>query len=184
VAFGRLRNIGGGRSTVEMAPWKVRLAGLGILVFFVGGIAAAVFESSLPRRVVFAACGLLFGAIFLIALPNLFRSERTPLITVTPDGLESRLAGLIRWDEIERVEYTSLAAGVPALGIWTRDPYLCARRGPWWLWPFVTFNRAFGYPAMSFTKRVVPIDELNSEIERNWTSSSTRDDVRLVSSSD
>jgi hypothetical protein len=37
---------------------------------------------------------------------------------------------------------------------------------------------------MSFTKRVVPIDELYADIERHWTSSSTHDDIRLISSID
>ena len=91
MALGRIRTTATGRSTVEMAPWKVRL---GVLLFFFGGI--AVFTSSPARRVILAACGVFFGAIFLIALPNLFRSESTPLITVTPGGLEFRHVGLIR----------------------------------------------------------------------------------------
>ena len=96
MALGRIRTTATGRSTEEMAPWKVRLAGLGVLLFFFGGIAGAVFTSSPARRVILAACGVFFGAIFLIALPNLFRSESTPLITVTPGGLEFRHVGLIR----------------------------------------------------------------------------------------
>lgn len=177
--LGRIRKAQGGRVAVEMTPWKMRFAALIVLAFFIGGVAGAVFASSMSTRVLLGLCALVFGGVFLIGLPNLFRRRSVAVITVTPDGIETGYAGLIPWHEIERVDYTSIV-GQPALGIWTKDPFFSARRGRWWVWPFALFNRAFGFPPLSFTKAAVPIDELRAQIEQHWTSTSTRADVELV----
>jgi hypothetical protein len=102
-----------------------------------------------------------------------------PLITVTGAGIDTEHAGFIPWAEIERVDYTSIA-GQRALGIWTSDPFLAARRGPWWLWPFAIFNRLFGYPPLSFTSGAAPIDELYAEIETRRTATRTPADPHGV----
>ncbi|HEU5066527.1 MAG TPA: STM3941 family protein [Gaiellaceae bacterium] len=156
-----------------MTPWKRRLAALGLLAFFVIGVAGVVLGSSIWERALLGLCAVLFGGVFLIGFPNLLHNRDVPLITVRADGVELKGVGLIQWHEIERVDYTTVG-GRTALGIWTTDPLLTARRGSWWSWPFAIFNLLFGYPPLSFTDQAVPIGELHAAIETRRTPTSTQ----------
>lgn len=175
--FGRVSKLEDGRVAVEVSAGRKRLALVGALAFALAGALGAVFTPSLPARVVFGLCAVLFGGVFMIGLRDVFRSEE-PLLTVSPDGIETARV-LVPWEEIERVGIVHMGSQ-EALAIWTKDPFYAARRGPWYLWPFAVSTRLLGFPPLTFMERAVPIDEVLAAIDRAWTSTSTRRNVALV----
>jgi hypothetical protein len=158
--------------TVEVPRWKSWLATPVLLAASLGSAAGAVFTSSY-RRLEFAVLAVALGYVFLVGLSNLWRKGGGRVITVTDFGIEHPRVGLVRWDEIEKVAPFVLA-GQPALGVWTHDFFLVARRGPAWMWPFLVFNFLNGYPPLSFTRSLVPIEELYAAIETRRNPTSTR----------
>jgi hypothetical protein len=149
----------------------MRLSVTVLLAISLASIAGALFTTSLSHKLLLGFYAVSFGGVFLIALPNLWRGN-VALITVTDRGIEQPSAGLIRWGEIEKVALTHVV-GQPALGIWTRDPFIVARRGPAWMWLFDLFNRMMGFPPISFTSRVAPIEDLYAAIETRRIPTST-----------
>jgi hypothetical protein len=185
MAAGRMRRLGGGHVAVELSPRKRGLYLLGALAFVLVGIAGAVFAATLMGRVVLVLCSLFFAGIFLIGLRGFVRGGTVRLLVVTPDGLETGKV-LVPWEEIERIGIIYLGGVIylrsqEALAVWTKDPFYSARHGPWYVWPLAIFNRLFRFPPLTFTQSAVPIDEVLAAIDRNWTSTSTRRDVALVS---
>jgi hypothetical protein len=176
----KIRRTPDGRARVELTPRKMALYLLGALAFVAVGITGTLLADTVSERVLLVVCSLFFAGIFLILLRAFLRGGTVEVLVVTPHGLET--AGVaIPWKEIERVGPTFLW-GQELLGIWTKDPFFSARRGPWYVWPLALLNRAFGFPPVSFSNRAVPIDDLLAEIDRHWTSTSTREDVALVPS--
>jgi hypothetical protein len=153
-----------------MPPAKARLALLALLALALFAAVAAVAISAIAFRILLGLCAAFFGAMFLTGVPNLFRRGNVPVLTISHDGLETPKSGLIPWSEIATIGKTNLMGG-PAIGIWTKDPYVAARNGPWYFWPFALFNRATHEPPMSFTDRAVPVDELIDELGRYWQDS-------------
>ncbi len=94
------------------------------------------------------------------------RNETIRLFDVTDEGIVHAKAGLIRWDEIDEVRIYSII-GQRALGVWTRDPDLVAKRsGQKWVRVVTRLNRAVGYAPLSFTDGALPVDETYAEIQR------------------
>jgi hypothetical protein len=153
-----------------MTPRRTRLSLLGLLAGAAAAAVVAVASSSLSVRVICGLGALIFGAVFLIGLPNLFHRGNTSILTIGDQSLETPRSGLIPWSEIGEVGQTHVA-GQRAIGIWTIDPYFAARHGPWYFWPFAFFNRALRQPPLSFTDKAVPVDDLLAELERHWRAS-------------
>jgi hypothetical protein len=137
------------------------LLGFGIL-----GLAGAIFEHGTSDRVLLGLVALIFGTIGLASFRQGRRGERIDFFDVTDDGIRHAKAGLIAWDEIEDVRIYSIS-GQRALGIWTRDPDLVAKRlGKGWLRAISRLNRLVGYAPISFTNQAIPVDETYAEIQR------------------
>jgi hypothetical protein len=170
VPLARIRRTPDDRTVVDMAPRRATLSILALLGLALFSAVAAIAIPALVVRALLGLCAAFFAAMFLIGLPNLLRRENVPLLTVTYDGLETARSGRIPWSEIEKIAVTNVF-GQRAVGIWTSDPYVAARRGPWYLWPFALFNRATHEPALSFTERAVPVDALLAELARYWQAS-------------
>ena len=165
-----IRHTPDGRTAFELTPRRTRLSLLALLALAVAAAAAAVASSPLWLRAFFGFVAFFFGSIFLTGLPNLFQRGGTTLLTIGDQGLEIPRSGLIPWTEIEEVGQTHVA-GQRAIGIWTTDPYFAARHGPWYVWPFALLNRALREPSLSFTDKVVALEDLLAELERHWRGS-------------
>jgi hypothetical protein len=161
-----------GRVRLETSRRTSRLAAIGLLAFALASLAAAYLTQNVFNKLVLGFCALFFGGVFLLGLRTFWHNGNVPLVTVTDLGVELPEVGLIRWDEIEKVAITRVV-GQAALGIWTVDPFLSARRGPPWAWPFAVFNRFMRYPPISFFASVAPIAELYAAIETRRTPTST-----------
>jgi hypothetical protein len=170
VPLAQIRQTPDGRTIVDMPPGKARLSLLALLGLALFAAVAAVAIPSIVIRILLALAALFFAAMFLAALPNLFRRGNVRVLTITYDGVETPRTGLIPWSEIAEIRHVTVV-GQRAVGIWTIDPYSSARHGPWYFWPFALFNRATHEPALSFTERAVPVDELLAELGRYWQSS-------------
>src|SRR6266508_1662 len=119
---------------VEAPAWKMRLLILVLLAFAFGCAALAVFatDAGIVPRVVFASSAVLFAFVAFVAF-SWSHGGINSLVSVTDNGLELPI-GFLYWGDIERVDFT-FVAGSQALGIWTHDPFVLARRGHhWWLW--------------------------------------------------
>jgi hypothetical protein len=152
-----------GRRTVVGAPiWKMRLVGLACLAFAGGMVVLAVVASPLSRQIFFVLGALPFAFAAFLGFA-IWRGRTTLLIAVTDEGLELPI-GFLRWDEIERVDFT-----LDGLGIWTYDPFVLARRGNhWWLWVMALLAQIQRIPTISFTDFTAPVEDLYSAmIQRN-----------------
>jgi hypothetical protein len=171
--LGALRRTG--RETkVEAPAWKLRLLILVLLAFAVGSAALAVFatDAGIWRRIMFAFGALVFAFVAFVGF-SWSQGGINSLVSITDDGLELPV-GFLYWDDIERVDFTSVA-GSHALGIWTHDPFVLARRGHhWWLWVLAFMAWIQRGPQISYTEFTAPIGELYAAIEtrRNPTATS------------
>ena len=159
----------GRRTIVEAPAWKMRLMALICLAVAGGIVVLAVLVSPLSRQILFAFCALPFAFCGFLGFA-IWHGGTTSLIAVTDEGLELPI-GFLRWDEIERVDFT-LVAGATSLGIWTYDPFVLARRGDhWWLWVMGLLAKIQRIPLISFTDFTAPIGDLYAAIEtrRNRT---------------
>src|SRR5688572_12170174 len=119
----------GRRTIVEAPTWKMRLVALACLASAIGIVVLAVFASPLSQQILLALCALPFAFAGFLGLA-IWNGGVTSIVSVTDDGLELPI-GFLRWDEIERVDFT----GATSLGVWTYDPSVLARPGyQWCLW--------------------------------------------------
>jgi hypothetical protein len=141
------------------------------------GCAAGAIVIPFPQKVLFLFGAALFGLVTFTGL-TLWRRGANTIVAVTDEGLDVAV-GFLSWDEIERIEMTSVA-GNRALGIWTIDPFVLARRGrsPW-LWLVGFLARMQGGPLIAYADSAVPIDELYGQIELRRTQASTPTTSRL-----
>jgi len=152
-----------GRTVVETAAWKMRLVALACLASAGVIVVLAVFVSPLSQQILLAFCALPFAFAGFVGLAT-WRAGGTSIVSVTDEGLEFPI-GYLRWNEIELVDFTTVA-GRTSLGIWTYDPFVLARRGNrWWLWVLALLARIQGIPLLSFTDFTVPIGDLYGAIE-------------------
>ena len=153
-----------GRSTIVEAPtWRWRGLAVLCLAFAAGLVLLAVLASPLWWQVFLALFALPFAFSAFLAF-TMAKGQVTRLLSVTDEGLELPF-GLLYWHEIERVDFT-VVAGSDALGIWTYDPYVLARRTRhWWLWVLAFLAQIQRIPPFSFTNFTAPINELYAAIE-------------------
>jgi hypothetical protein len=164
-----------GRETKVQAPaWKLRLLILLLLAFGVACGALAVFatDAGIVRRAIFAFGALVFAFVAFVGF-SMSHGGINSVVSVTDNGLELPV-GFLHWDDIERVDFTFMA-GNKALGIWTHDPFVLARRGHhWWLWVLAVMAWMQRGPLISYTDLTAPIGDLYAAIEtrRNPTATS------------
>jgi hypothetical protein len=162
----------GRRTEVDAPVWKMRLVALACLAFAGGLVVLAIVASPLSLQIFFPLGALPFAFCAFLGFA-IWRGGTTLLIAVTDEGLELPI-GFLRWDEIERVDFTP--AG---LGIWTYDPFVLARRGNrWWLWVLALLARTQRVPLLSFTDFTAPIGELYAAIETRRIPTHTHDERR------
>ena len=90
------------------------------------------------------------------------------MMTVTMDGLETALCGLIPWSAIARLRVAPGAHGTNRLEIYVHDRSEYARRiDRRWLRLFTRAVRLFGGALLGFPERVIGMtpEELRAEIE-------------------
>jgi len=162
--LGALRKTG--RETKVQAPaWKMRLLILLLLSFAVACGALAVFatDAGIVRRVFFAFGALVFAFVAFVGF-SWSHGGINSLVSVTENGLELPV-GFLHWNDIEHVDFT-FVAGTEALGIWTHDPFVLARRGHhWWLWVLAVMAWIQRGPLISYTEFTAPISDLYAAIE-------------------
>ena len=162
-----------GRIRRDAGSARVEVTGRGMLVVSllmaipVLGMAAAtvwVADTTLAR-IPFVAATLFFGVIALVTFTS-SRRATVPVVTVYNEGIEHPQAGMIQWHDIASIREFETPRGQKMVGIWLADPYLLARRGGWWLWPFAFAGSVIKAPAIAVSDSMVPLEELLAEIER------------------
>jgi hypothetical protein len=164
VQLGRIEH-GDARTAAVVSGKKQRWTSIGVLALGIGLAAYALFgHDTLAWRL--ASVALLCVVIGVVGLKAAWGRDEIRMFDVRDNGIEHQLAGVITWDEIEDVRIYSLF-GQRALGIWTHDPRLVAKRtGRWWVRVFARVNPLFGAAPISFPDSVLPIDETFAEIQR------------------
>jgi hypothetical protein len=127
---------------------------------------AALAHDSMTTRLFVAVGALVCLIIGVGGIRQARGRESIPIFSISDDGIEHALVGLIRWDEIDDVRIYSFG-GNRSLGIWPHDPALVAKRsGRWWAIGFAKLNAVFGAAPLSFPESVLPVDETFAAIEQ------------------
>jgi hypothetical protein len=146
------------RGTLLVCTLLCAVATVGLAVF------AVAADAALWERALCGGAALGTAALTIAVLPHLRRREGLAVVRVLDEGIEHRTAGLLTWEELERVGFYR-ALGQRLLGIWTRDPDLVASRtGARGARLWARVCRPFGWPALSYAPPTVDTDDLYAEI--------------------
>jgi hypothetical protein len=152
----------------------VRLASAILVAAALASVAGLILDTQEWRM--FGLSALVFGSAALVGFSNAWGKDVVSL-SVTEKGIELPASKLIRWDEVDEITYTDSDESGTWLRVWTRDPFVVARRGPIWHWTFAVFNRLLGFPPLSLCFPT-PVEELSAEIELLRATGLTPDEVR------
>jgi hypothetical protein len=151
---------------VTISPRRLRVRAGGCLALALGFLAYAIFvDDFILWRVLIGLFAPVPAVIGVAAWRSASKSaSNIVFVEIVDDGIRFEKAGLIRWDEIDEIGVCSIM-GQQALGIWTVDPDLVAKRiGKRWARVLSRINRVFGWPPSSISAAAVPIGSLLEEI--------------------
>lgn len=163
--LGRIRR-DPGSARVEVSGKRILVLSLVMTLPALGLAAVTVWVAdSTLARIPLGAATLFLGLIALLSFMSSRRAS-VPVVTVHNEGIEHPQAGMIQWHDVDAIRRFETPRGQKMVGIWLTDPYLVARRGRWWAWPFAFVGSLTKSPAIAVSDSMVPLEELLAEIER------------------